>query len=63
MLKTILTFHENASAAVARGADVKDIAALPVKEEIARMKYIPEEEFEAKNKEMQEQVVTQCSGV
>ena len=63
MLKTILTFHENASAAVARGADVKDIAALPVKEEIARMKYIPEDEFEAKNKEMQEQVVTQCSGV
>ena len=63
MLKTILTFHENASAAVARGADVKDIAALPVKEEIARMKYIPEEEFEAKNKEMQEQVVTQCSEV
>ena len=47
----------------ARSADVKDIAALPVKEEIARMKYIPEEEFEAKNKEMQEQVVTQCSGV
>ena len=43
--------------------DVKDIAALPVKEEIARMKYIPEDEFEAKNKEMQEQVVTQCSGV
>ena len=63
MLATILKFHEAASAAVERGADVKDIAALTVKEEIARMKYIPEDEFEARVKEIQEKVVTQCAEV
>ena len=63
MLDTILKFHEAASAAVARGADVKEIAALAVKEDIARMKYIPEDEFEAKVKEIQEKVVTQCAEV
>ena len=63
MLATILKFHEAASAAVERGADVKDIAALAVKEEIARMKYIPEDEFEARVKEIQEKVVTQCAEV
>ena len=63
MLATILKFHEVASAAVERGADVKDIAALTVKEDIARMKYIPEDEFEARIKEIQEKVVTQCAEV
>ena len=63
MLATILGFHKEASAAVSRGANVKDIAALQVKDDIARMKYIPEEEFEAKIKEIQEKVVKQCAEV
>ena len=63
MLATILKFHEAASAAVERGADVKEIAALTVKEDIARMKYVPEDEFEARVKEIQEKVVTQCAEV
>lgn len=63
MLATILGFHKEASAAVTRGANVKDIAALQVKDDIARMKYIPEEEFDAKIKEIQEKVVKQCAEV
>lgn len=63
MLATILGFHKEASAAVTRGANVKDIAALSVKDDIARMKYIPEEEFEAKIKEIQEKVVKECAEV
>lgn len=63
MLATILEFHKEASAAVTRGANVKDIAALQVKDDIARMKYIPEEEFDAKIKEIQEKVVKQCAEV
>ncbi|MCQ2976745.1 MAG: ATP synthase subunit A [archaeon] len=63
MLATILGFHKEASAAVTRGANVRDIAALQVKDEIARMKYIPEEEFDAKIKEIQEKVVKQCAEV
>lgn len=63
MLATILGFHKEASAAVTRGANVKDIAALQVKDDIARMKYIPEDEFDAKIKEIQEKVVKQCAEV
>lgn len=63
MLATILGFHKEATAAINRGANVKDIAALQVKDDIAKMKYIPEEEFEAKIKEIQEKVVKQCAEV
>ena len=63
MLATILGFHKEATAAISRGANVKDIAALQVKDDIAKMKYIPEEEFEAKIKEIQEKVVKQCAEV
>ena len=63
MLATILGFHKEASAAVTRGANVKDIAALQVKDDIARMKYIPEDVFDDKIKEIQEKVVKQCAEV
>lgn len=63
MLKTILGFHKEAGAAVARGVSVKDIAALTVKDDIAKMKYIPEDEFDAKIKEIQDKVVSQCGGL
>ena len=63
MLRTILLFNKEAQAAVARGGDIKKIDALPVKEEIARMKYIPAEEFEAKIKDIKANVVDQMGGV
>lgn len=63
MLATILGFHKEASAAVTRGANVKDIAALSVKDDIARMKYIPEDVFDDKIKEIQEKVVKECAEV
>ncbi|MHC4638069.1 MAG: V-type ATP synthase subunit A [Planctomycetota bacterium] len=46
MLKTILYFHKQALAAIEAGADTTEIFKLPVKEEIARAKYIPQEEIE-----------------
>jgi V/A-type H+-transporting ATPase subunit A len=46
MLKTILYFHNQALAAIEAGADTTEISKLPVKEEIARAKYIPQEEIE-----------------
>jgi len=42
MLKTILHFHKQALAAINAGVDTVDIFKLPVREEIARAKYIPE---------------------
>lgn len=42
MLKTVLHFHKQAIAAIQTGVETADIFKLPVREEIARAKYIPE---------------------
>ena len=63
MLKTIVMFQENATAALERGAASNDIIALSVKEDIGRMKYIPEAEFEAEIKAIQDKVIKQTSEV
>jgi V/A-type H+-transporting ATPase subunit A len=63
MLKTIMAYHVNAEAALDRGAASADIISIPVKDEIGRMKYLPESEFEDKVKEIQEAIVKQCSEV
>ena len=46
MLKTILHFGKSALAAIEAGVETADIFKLAVREEIARAKYIPEEEAE-----------------
>jgi V/A-type H+-transporting ATPase subunit A len=63
MLKTIIMFQKNATAALERGAAASDVVALTVKEDIGKMKYLPEAEFEAKVKEIQDEIVKQCSEV
>jgi V/A-type H+-transporting ATPase subunit A len=63
MLKTILTFQKEAYSALERGAASQDIIALPVKEEIGRMKFVPEDEFPDNVKKIQETIVKQCSEV
>ena len=63
MLKTIISYHENAEAALDRGAASADIISIPVKDDIGRMKYLPESEFEVKVKEIQADIVKQCSEV
>jgi len=42
MLKTVLHFHKQAVAAIEAGVETAEIFKLPVREEIARAKYIPE---------------------
>jgi len=63
LLKTIILFQEKATAALERGAAAADLTDLPVKEEIGRMKFIPEEEFDAQIKEIQDKIVKQTSEV
>ena len=63
MLKTIIMFQENATAALDRGAASSAIIEVPVKADIGRMKYIPEAEFDEKIKEIQDKVIKQCSEV
>jgi V/A-type H+-transporting ATPase subunit A len=45
MLLTILHFHKQAIEAIEAGAEISRIFKLPVREEIARAKYIPQEEI------------------
>jgi V/A-type H+-transporting ATPase subunit A len=63
MLKTITIFQEQATAALEKGASSEDLTSLSVKEDMGRMKYIPEAEFDEKIKEIQEKIVKQCSEV
>ncbi len=63
MLKTIILFQEKATAALERGAASSDLTNLQVKEDIGRMKFIPEEEFDAEIKEIQDKIVKQTSEV
>ncbi len=46
MLKTVLHFHKESLAAIDAQADTADIFKLSVREDIARAKYIPQEELE-----------------
>jgi len=46
MLKLILTFHTEAMKAIEAGAEFRKIIDLPVREQIARAKYIPEEQID-----------------
>lgn len=63
LLKTIILFQEQATAALERGAAASDLTDLPVKEEIGRMKFIPEAEFDAAIKDIQDKIVKQTSEV
>lgn len=63
MLKTIVMFQENATAALDRGVASEDVIGLSVKEDIGKMKYIPEAEFADEVKAIQDKVIKQTSEV
>ncbi|MGN0445594.1 MAG: V-type ATP synthase subunit A [Acutalibacteraceae bacterium] len=44
LMDLVIQFYEKSSEALNKGADIKDIISMPVREEIGRFKYIPEEE-------------------
>lgn len=46
MMKAILTYFDKASAALKNGADIERLVALPVREQIGRLKYAKEKEAE-----------------
>ncbi len=60
MLKMILHFHKMGLAAIEAGADTAQIFKLPVREEIARAKYIPQKEL-AKISEISKTIETQIA--
>ena len=70
MMQIIMAFHDMGKDALKNGVSILDIAALPVREKIARMKYITEskiEEFDSLNdeisaafKELKEKVIAEA---
>lgn len=49
LLKLVLTFHHKATEAIKRGVELKVILNAPVREKIAKAKYIPEEKLDEFN--------------
>lgn len=47
MLRNILTFHHTAKDALRRGADIKKLFELPIRENIARMRYVSEDKLDS----------------
>ena len=59
MLKLILKFYDLALSALEKGAHFSRVAALPIREKIARVKYVPEErinEIDDVSSEMERQI-------
>lgn len=63
MLRTIMNFHQETTSALEKGASIDELANLKVKEDIGRMKYIPEAEFEGRMKEINDNIITQCKEI
>ena len=63
MLKLILRFGELGQQALDKGAEINDIASLPVREQIGRAKYVPEGEFEAALPKIHKQLEEQMSSI
>ncbi|MEK6958032.1 MAG: ATP synthase subunit A [archaeon] len=59
MLSTILRFYTRSADAIELGVQLKDIKTLKVREAIARMKEIPENEFEKKSSEIVSEIDSQ----
>lgn len=45
-MTAVLRFYDNAAAALEKGASIEKLVSLPVRETIARFKYMPAEETE-----------------
>lgn len=63
MLKTIMNFHGETTSALAKGVSIDDLVDLKVKEDIGRMKYIPEAEFEERMVEINNNIINQCKEI
>ena len=61
MLKTLLLYNTVAQEALADGADVNKLVNLDVRVDLDRMKYVPEDEFDAKTEELRDAIQKQCS--
>jgi V/A-type H+-transporting ATPase subunit A len=59
MMKTILSFHEKAMQAVDKGMEPEEISKVSVIDNIAKMKYVPEDKFEEEFNTMLKKIETE----
>lgn len=59
MLELVMFFYQKAEQALKSGMSIMDIAELEVREEIARSKYIPEEEIEERFENIKKNIIAQ----
>lgn len=62
MMRLILEFYDQASEALAAGKEIKDILNLPVREQIGRYKYTPNEKVEGVYAEIEREITAELSG-
>ena len=63
MLRIILTFYEKSQEAVKKGVDINKLFAMPVREKISRMKYIPEAEGDKPFDEIEDELLKQIESL
>ena len=61
MMKLVLQYYDNAGDALALGADIETLAALPCREDIGRMKYVEEENVQAEYARVSALVQSACA--
>jgi V/A-type H+-transporting ATPase subunit A len=61
MIQMVFMYYDLARDALEQGADFSAIESLPVREEIGRMKYIPENEFDLRAAQIQENLKSQIA--
>lgn len=63
MLEMVVKFYDLAREALSRKAGIDEIESAQVRERIARLKYVPEEEFEAVHREVQRELESFLNGL
>ena len=59
MLKIILAFYYKGQEAIKKGVNINDLFSMPVREKIARLKYVPEEEIKETFEKVEEELSVQ----
>ena len=63
MMKLILGFNDEAAEVIAKGADVEEVAELPVREKIGRFKYVEEEKTDAEFQRLSLEISEELNGL
>ncbi len=63
MLKIILSFYYKSQEAIKKGADIKDLFKMPVREKIGRMKYVPQDEIKAAYDKIEDELSSQIEAL